>query len=157
MRLLFGVLLVLAWSWSWPGAPSLALDAAGRSPGPVWTAIIPDAFPRYVYRWQIRDDGTYREDGRDAATGTPIESTLSGHWRRKGLHLVLRQDDQRFVFDGVVVGSLYTGALYFNGRSISGFCAARGQQAPRHCSAAPRVATVSSPDRWLPAASLVIR
>ena len=34
---------------------------------------------------------------------------------------MLRQEDQPFVFDGVVVGSLYTGTLYFKGRSISGF------------------------------------
>jgi hypothetical protein len=145
MRLLFAVLLVLAWSR--PGPSSLALDAAGRSPGVVWTAIIPDAFPGYVYRWRMRDDGTYREDGQDAATGTPIEPTLSGHWRRRELHLVLRQDDQPFVFDGVVVGSLYTGTLYFKGRSISGFCAAKGEQAPRHCSPAPRLAAASSPSR----------
>ena len=122
---------------------SAALDTAGQSPGPVWTAIIPDAFPGYVYRWQIRDDGRYFEEGRDAATGMPIERTLSGHWHREGLHLVLRQDDEPFVFDGVVVGRLYTGTLYFKGRSISGFCAARGEQAPRHCSPAPRVASLS--------------
>lgn len=146
MDLLFAVLLVLAASW--PGPPASASDAGGRPAAAVWSAIVPDAFPGYIYRWQVRDDGTYRENGRDASTGTPIERTLSGHWRREGLHLVLRQDDQPFVFDGVVVGSLYTGTLYFKGRSISGFCAAKGEQAPRHCSPAPRVATVSSPGRW---------
>lgn len=155
MRLLFAVLLVLAWFW--PGSPSLALHAAGQSPRAVWTAIIPDAFPGYVYRWRIRDDGTYREDGRDAATGMPIEPTMAGHWRREGLHLVLRQDDQPFVFDGVVVGSLYTGTLYFKGRSISGFCAAKEEQVPRYCGPAPRLATLSSPGRWPLRAFLVIR
>jgi hypothetical protein len=47
--------------------PSSSREAAEGLDG-VWTAIIPDAFPRYVYTWHLLADGTYREDGRDAAT-----------------------------------------------------------------------------------------
>ena len=54
--------------------------------------------------------------------------------------MVLRQQDQPFVFDGVVLGSLYAGTLYFNGRAVSRFCAAKGDEAPKRCDAQPGVA-----------------
>jgi hypothetical protein len=44
------------------------------------------------------------------------------------------------VFDGVVLGNLYAGTLYFVGRSRSRFCALRGERAPERCDAAPSVA-----------------
>jgi hypothetical protein len=108
--------------------------------GAVWTAIIPDAFPDYIYTWHMKGDGSYREDGRDAARGKPIQPTLSGHWNREGPHMVLRQDDQPYLFDGVVLGNLYAGTLYFGGNARSRFCAARGEAPPEHCAAAPSVA-----------------
>jgi hypothetical protein len=141
MRPLF-VVCVLAWCWH--PDPCLARDTGEAASITVWTAIIPDAFPRYVYTWRMKNDGSYREDGRDAATGAPIQSTLSGRWNSEGPRMVLRQQDQPFVFDGVVLGSLYTGTLYFNGRSVSRFCAAKGDAAPKRCGAAEGVASVES-------------
>ena len=114
MRPLFAIWCVLASCWH--AQPSLAREASEGASITVWTAIIPDAFPRYVYTWRMKGDGTYREDGRDAATGAPIQSTLSGRWNSEGPRMVLRQQDVPYVFDGVVLGSLYTATLYFNGR-----------------------------------------
>jgi hypothetical protein len=106
----------------------------------LWTAIIPDAFPNYVYTWRMSDDGVYREDGRDDLTGKPIQPTLSGHWSREGAHMELRQDSLPFRFDGVVIGNLYGGTLYFNSVARSRFCAARGETPPERCASAPSVA-----------------
>ena len=108
--------------------------------GAIWTAIIPDAFPNYIYTWHMKGDGSYREDGRDAVKGKPIQPTLSGRWNREGARMVLRQDDQPYVFDGAVLGNLYAGTLYFSGSARSRFCAARGETPPDHCAAAPSVA-----------------
>jgi hypothetical protein len=118
---------------------SLALESTS-SAATVWTVIIPDAFPRFVYTWRMKDDGSYREDGRDEAKGTPIQPTLSGHWSREGARMLLKQDEQPFVFDGVVLGGLYTGTLYFHGRATSRFCAAKGDVPPERCNPAPGVA-----------------
>ena len=137
MRWLFAVLCVVAWCWH--AEPSLARAGEATSIT-VWTAIIPDAFPRYVYTWRMNGDGTYREDGRDAATGTPIQSALSGRWNSEGPRMVLRQQDLPYVFDGVVLGGLYTGTLYFSSRPVSRFCAAKGDKAPNRCDPTPGVA-----------------
>jgi len=142
MRPMFAVLCVLAWCWH--ADPCVSREASEAASITVWTAIIPDAFPGYVYTWRMKGDGTYREDGRDAATGAPIQSTLSGSWNSEGPRMVLRQQDQPFVFDGVVLGSLYTGTLYFNGRSVSRFCAAKGDEAPKRCDAGQGVAMTSA-------------
>jgi hypothetical protein len=142
MRPLFAVLFVLAWCWQ--AQPSPAREAGEAASITVWTAIIPDAFPGDVYTWRMKSDGTYREDGRNAATGTPIQSTLSGRWNNEGPRMVLRQQDQPFVFDGVVLGSLYTGTLYFNGRPVSRFCAAKGDEAPKRCDTQPGVASAEA-------------
>jgi hypothetical protein len=131
-----------------PAQGGRALKAYDGETGAVWTAIIPDAFPNYIYTWHMKGDGSYREDGRAAANGRPIQPTLSGRWNREGARMVLRQDDQPFVFDGMVLGNLYAGTLYFSGNSRSRFCAARGETPPDHCAAAPSVAmneTVNAP------------
>lgn len=117
-----------------------ALQADDGEAGAIWTAIIPDAFPNYIYTWHMKGDGSYREDGRDAVKGKPIQPTLSGRWNRDSARMVLRQDDQPYVFDGAVLGNLYAGTLYFNGSARSRFCAARGETPPDHCAAAPSVA-----------------
>jgi hypothetical protein len=52
----------------------------------------------------------------------------------------LNQDDQPFVFDGVVLGGLYTGTLYFHGHAYSHFCAAKGEAAPKSCDTSRGVA-----------------
>jgi hypothetical protein len=119
---------------------SLALEAAEEGDGVVWTAIIPDAFPRYVYTWRMRSDGSYREDGRDVVKGTAIQDTLSGRWTVEGARMILRQQGQPFMFDGVVLGGLYTGTLYLNGRAVSRFCAAKGETPPERCSTGPGLA-----------------
>jgi hypothetical protein len=123
-----------------PAQGGRAEQADDGEAGAVWTAIIPDAFPNYIYTWHIKGDGSYREDGRDAARGKPIQPTLSGYWNREGPHMVLRQDDQPYLFDGVVLGNLYAGTLYFGGSARSRFCAIRGEAPPEHCAAAPSVA-----------------
>jgi hypothetical protein len=119
--------------------PSLALET-GTSAAAVWSAIIPDGFPGFVYTWQMKDDGSYREDGRDGASGKPIQPTLSGRWSRDGSRMLLKQEGQPFVFDGVVLGGLYTGTLYLHGRAYSRFCAQTGDVAPKRCDTAPGVA-----------------
>ncbi|MCA1452964.1 hypothetical protein I6F35_06975 [Bradyrhizobium sp. BRP22] len=124
----------------------LSRDAAAGVEGTVWTAIIPDAFPRYVYTWRMSLDGSYREDGRDAASGRPIQATLSGRWSLDGARMILRQEGYPFVFDGVVVGNSYSGTLYLNDRSFSRFCAARGEKPPEHCGSGSGVAMMQERD-----------
>jgi hypothetical protein len=121
----------LAFLYCFHANPSFSLETAEGPDGVVWTAIIPDAFPRYVYTWRMRSDGTYREDGRDALKGTPIQETLSGRWTMEGARMILRQQGIPYVFDGVVLENVYTGTLYLNGRSNSRFCAAKVRQ-PRN-------------------------
>jgi hypothetical protein len=133
----------LAFLYCFHANPSFSLETAEGPDGVVWTAIIPDAFPRYVYTWRMRSDGTYREDGRDALKGTPIQETLSGRWTMEGARMILRQQGIPYVFDGVVLGNVYTGTLYLNGRSNSRFCAAKGETAPERCDKAPEVATIA--------------
>jgi hypothetical protein len=120
---------------------SLATEAS-KGPATVWTAIIPDGFPGYVYTWHMKDDGTYREEGRDKARGTPIQPTMFGRWSREAARMLLKQDDQPFVFDGVVLDGLYAGTLYFHGRAYSRFCAAKGELAPKRCDTSPGIAMV---------------
>jgi hypothetical protein len=125
-----------------PAQRGVAVESreAADEAGAIWTAIIPDAFPGYIYTWHMNGDGIYREDGRDSRTSRPIQPTLSGRWSREGPHMVLRQDSLPFVFDGVVLGNLYSGTLYFDGRSRSRFCAIRGEKVPERCDTAPSVA-----------------
>jgi len=121
----------------------LAVAGAVQSPaaeaGPqsaafvAWTAIIPDGFPRNIYSWRLKPDGSYEEDGRSALTGSPIQETLFGRWAVQGSRMVLRQTGIRFVFDGTVSGNTYTGALYLDGEWFSRFCAEKGEEVPRHC------------------------
>jgi len=113
--------------------PASALQAADAQADAIWTAIIPDAFPDHIYTWRLVADGTYREDGREALTRKPIQPTLAGRWRRDGAQMILRQDDLPYVFDGVVLGDLYSGTMDFGGRFASRFCARRGEQPPSRC------------------------
>ena len=117
-------------------------EVSDAQTGTVWTVLIPDAFPRFVFIWHVNADGSYAEDGRDAATGRPIQSTLHGHWSRDGARMILRQDGLPYVFDGVVLGNLYAGTMYFDVRSSSRFCAARGEQPPDHCGPPQGIAAI---------------
>ena len=138
------LVLILIWCVLLAGlsAQSSFAREAGDVQAAVWTAIIPDGFPGYIYTWRMKDDGSYREDGRDEAKALAIQPTLYGRWSRDGAHMLLRQDDQPFVFDGVVLGGLYTGTLYFRGRAYSRFCAAIGETAPQNCNISAGVAMV---------------
>ncbi|RZN27717.1 hypothetical protein [Bradyrhizobium sp. Leo121] len=141
--------LFAAWCallWCLQVAPGLSRDAGAEADDIVWTAIIPDAFPHYVYTWRMSPDGSYREDGRDAASGRPIQATLSGHWRRDGAHMVLRQEGYPFVFDGLVVGNGYAGTLRLNGRPFSRFCAIKGEKPPERCGSEAGVAMMQRQD-----------
>lgn len=150
IRRLFASTILFATLWYLPATPTLSLEANDAQPDAIWTAIIPDAFPRYVYTWRLKADATYQEDGRDASTGTSIQRTLSGRWSREGARMILRQDDQPFVFDGAVLGNLYAGTLYFSGRAASRFCAARGKRAPTRCDSGSGVAIALPPELHSP-------
>ena len=130
-------ILVAAISLAIGIGPAHAQEGASSSdahPGfELWTVIIPEGFPRFIYTWRVKPDGTYGEDGRDAATGRPIQKTLSGRWTVDGARMVLRQDTLGFVFDGTVVGDRYAGTLYLGTRRVSRFCAARGEATPLDC------------------------
>ena len=126
--------------------PVLSRDAGAAADGAVWTAIIPDAFPRYVYTWRMGPDGSYREYGRDGTSGSPIQATLSGRWSLDGARMMLRQEGYPFVFDGVVVGNDYAGTLYLNGRFFSRVCAAKGERPPERCGSEAGVAMVQEQD-----------
>jgi len=99
----------------------------------VWTVVIPHAFPGTLYTWHIKPDGSYREDGQDAATGKRVQPTLSGHWHMTGRHMVLTQDGIAYVFDGDMIGDEYLGVLYLDGKRFARFCAARGKAPPQTC------------------------
>ena len=138
---LFAFALLCAFFCALPARPGSAVESSeADEAGAIWTAIIPDAFPGYIYTWRMKDDGSYREDGRDSHTGRPIQTTLSGRWSREGSRMTLRQDGVPYVFDGVTLGNRYSGTLYFGGRSRSRFCAIRGEKAPDRCDAVPSIA-----------------
>jgi hypothetical protein len=98
-----------------------------------WTCVIPEIFPHVIYTWRLDENGRYREDGRDALSGQPVQPTLSGHWSRDGSRLVLRQDGIGYVFDGSVTAQTYAGILYLDGARVSRFCARRGAAPPERC------------------------
>lgn len=98
-----------------------------------WTAIIARGFPGDVFTWHLKADGSYREDGREIATGASIQPTLTGRWTVFGDHMVLRQDGIDYVFDGVIGGDAYQGLLYLDGKPFARFCAVRGDNPPPDC------------------------
>jgi hypothetical protein len=104
----------------------------------LWTVFIPDRFPGYTYFWRLKPDGTYAEDGRDTATGKPIQETLSGRWTVEGTRMILRQDILGFVFDGIITGDQYSGILYLGEETFSRFSATKGDAArPPPCKSRP--------------------
>jgi hypothetical protein len=68
-----------------------------------------------------------------------MQSTVSGRWSLTGVHLVFRQNDEGYVFDGTVAGGCYIGRLSLEGKDISSFTArkrgstGRGSSATRSC------------------------
>src|SRR5262245_53308445 len=125
--------ILLAWLAMALGIGSAA--AADRGVAGIWTVLIPDAFPGFIFTWRIAADGSYDEDGRESATGRPIQPTLHGSWSTEDDRLILRQADISYVFDGTLSGVSYAGDLYLEGRPVSRFCAAKGETAPQRCQA----------------------
>ena len=114
-------------------APAQAQAVAQVAEG-VWLVTIPGAFPGQVFTWNVAADGTYREDARNARNGARMQNTVSGKWSLTGVHLVFRQDDEGYVFDGTIAGGCYIGRLSLEGKDISSFTARkRGSSGTRSC------------------------
>lgn len=142
-RLARNVLLFLMFAIA--AAPASAQRLSGQDQAAVvWTIIIPEGFPKDVFTWRLKPDGTYEEEGREVARGRPIQPTLTGRWTLEGSHMVLRQIGIPYVFDGTFDGEHYSGTLYLGGRPVSSFCAVKGALAP---SCAAPVAMRSLPIR----------
>ena len=115
----------------------------------IWTVLIPDAFPKFIFTWRIAADGSYDEDGRNSATERRIQPTFHGRWTLEGERLVLRQTEYNYVFDGTLSGTSYAGDLYLEGVLVSRFCAAKGETAPKRCWQAPLISDATAPPAWL--------
>jgi hypothetical protein len=111
----------------------------------IWTVLIPDAFPRFIFTWRIAADGSYAEDGRNSATDRPIQPTFHGRWTLEDERLVLRQTEYNYVFEGTLSGTSYAGNLYLEGVLVSRFCAAKGEAAPKRCWNAPLISDATAP------------
>ncbi len=96
-----------------------------------WTVTIPQAFPLHVFSWIIATDGTYQEDGRNAMNGR--RTLVAGRWTVEGVHVVLRQSNEDFVFDGTVSGGCFIGRMFHNGKNISSFTARKSGATVRNC------------------------
>lgn len=99
----------------------------------VWTGIIPDGYPVFVYTWRLKTDGTYVEDGEHFLTKARVQPTLSGRWTVTGTHMTMTQDTVGFVFEGTLRDDRYYGMLYLKGGKYSRFCAIKGTVAPTSC------------------------
>src|SRR5215472_8263877 len=120
MRLELARYVVLFLTFAIATAPASAQRLSGQDQAAVvWTIIIPEGFPKDVFIWRLKPDGTYDEEGREAASGRPIQPTLTGHWTLEGSHMVLRQIGIPYVFDGRFNGEHYSGTLYLGGRPFS--------------------------------------
>jgi hypothetical protein len=108
---------------------------------------IPSDRDQKVVVWTAIIDGAYEEDGRDAVTGKPIQTTLSGRWTVERARMILRQDDIPYVFDGVVVGDHYSGTLYLRGRKVFRFCAVKGEAMPQPCEVEDHASAAGRPKR----------
>jgi hypothetical protein len=104
-----------------------------------WRVLIPQAFPGFIFTWEIIADGNYEEEGRDTATERPIQPTFHGRWTLEGERLILRQTEYNYVFDGTLSETSYAGDLSFEGQVVSRFCAIKGETAPKRCSNAPLI------------------
>ncbi len=130
-RLLTALALVFA-AGMLAAAPSTAQDApqAIGITG-TWSVVIPQAFPLHVFTWQVANDGTYQEDGRSALTAQRTQ--VFGRWTLQGVHVVMTQNTEGFVFDGTVSGGCFIGRMTHNGKNISSFTARRRGSTVRDC------------------------
>ena len=123
--------VVLFLTFAIAAVPASAQRLSGQDQAAVvWTILIPEGFPKDVFVWRLKPDGTYAEEGREVVSGRPIQPTLSGRWTLEGSHMVLRQIGIPYVFDGTFNGEQYSGTLYLAGRPVSSFCAVKGALAP---------------------------
>lgn len=109
-----------------PGAPATERGITGQ-----WIVTIPQAFPLHVFNWIIAPDGTYQEDGRNALNGR--RTLVAGRWTLEGVHAVMRQSNEDFVFDGTISGGCFIGRLFHNGKNISSFTARKSGTTVRNC------------------------
>ena len=114
-------------------APARAQEAAPRlqEMAGAWVVTIPQAFPLHVFSWTVADDGTYQESGRNAFNGQ--RTLVSGRWTLEGVHAVMTQNNEGFVFDGTLSGGCYIGRLFQNGKNISSFTARKRGSTVRFC------------------------
>lgn len=121
-------------------AMSLVAMASARAQEPAprlqelagsWVVTIPQAFPLHVFNWTVVDDGTYQESGRNAFNGQ--RTLVSGRWTLEGVHAVMTQNNEGFVFDGTLSGGCYIGRLFQNGKNISSFTARKRGSTVRYC------------------------
>jgi hypothetical protein len=96
-----------------------------------WVVTIPQAFPLHVFNWTVDPDGTYQESGRNAINGQ--RTLVSGRWTLDGVHAVMTQNNEGFVFDGTLAGGCYIGRLFQNGKNISSFTARKRGSTVRAC------------------------
>jgi hypothetical protein len=115
-----------------------AIPARAQEPAPKlqemagsWVVTIPQAFPLHVFNWTVADDGTYQESGRNAFNGQ--RTLVSGRWTLEGVHVVMTQNNEGFVFDGTLSGGCYIGRLFQNGKNISSFTARKRGSTVRFC------------------------
>ena len=112
-------------------APSTAQEPVAEG---VWSVVIPNAFPGQVFTWRVAADGSYNEDARSIRSGARMQNTVSGRWDLQGVHLVFRQTDENYVFDGTVAGGCYIGRVTLQGKDISSFTARkRGRSGTDRC------------------------
>lgn len=107
-----------------PPAPALGVTGT-------WTVVIPQAFPLHVFTWQVADDGTYQEDGRNAINTRRTQ--VFGRWTLQGVHVVMTQNTEGFVFDGTVSGGCFIGRMMHDGKNISSFTARKRGSTVRNC------------------------
>jgi hypothetical protein len=118
---------------------------AADDPTGVWTLVIPESFPDFVYVWRINADGTYQEEGWARETGTSIQPTLTGRWTTDGKKLTLSQEGIPYVFEGSRIGRAINGRLYLNGKGVSRFCAQQGDTPPDRCDQSVATAQLIAP------------
>lgn len=114
-----------------PSSPSENGSAIERGITGQWTVTIPQAFPLHVFNWIVAPDGTYQEDGRNALNGR--RTLVAGRWTQEGVHAVMRQSNEDFVFDGTISGGCFIGRLFHNGKNISSFTARKSGTIVRNC------------------------
>ncbi len=87
------------------GAGTLSRRRLGRhqSPGLSWAGL-----PLPGMSWPTAPIARTRVQARN---GARMQNTVSGKWNLTGVHLVFRQDDEGYVFDGTVAGGCYIGRL----------------------------------------------